>query len=202
MKYKSKVDWHTKTDYLRCNLKFSGCPQYDCILANYQQGAIFTQLVFVFVCWVSGREYHLALIQPLEKKFVIAHLFHNLYLSFSLPFPPLYPTSLPSFPFHALTTNDKTIKHDDIGTWWPSNTWWPKELLDRMLHRPKNIQRSAPYRPLLRRDLAPHQAGDSWEESPWKPMPPLPTWARSSPEPAATNSTSPAKGRRSCIKDQ
>ena len=82
--------------------------------------------------------------------FVIAHLFHALYFSFFyFLFPPLYPTSSLSFPFHTLTTNDKTSKHDDIGTIWPSNTWWPKELLDPMLSRPKNIQRSAPHRPLL-----------------------------------------------------
>ena len=68
MKYESKVDWHTKTDYLRCNPKFSGRPRYDFVLANRQQEAIFAQLVFVFTCRVNGREYRLALIQPLEKK--------------------------------------------------------------------------------------------------------------------------------------
>ena len=39
----------------------------------------------------------------LSLSLVIAHLFHFL-------FPPLYPTSSPSFPFHTLTTNDKTIE--------------------------------------------------------------------------------------------
>ena len=98
----------------------------------------------------------------------------SLLFLFNFLFPPLYPTSSLSFSFHTLTTNDKTIKHDDIDTLWPSNTWWPKELLDRMLHRPRNIQRSVPHRPLPRRDPSPHQAGDSQEESPQKPMPLLP----------------------------
>ena len=89
-------------------------------------------------------------------------------------FHPLYPTFSLSLSFHTLTSNDKTIEHDNIGTLWPSNTWWPKELLYRMLHRPKNIRRSVPHRPLPRRDSSPHQAGDSQEESPRKPMPPLP----------------------------
>ena len=40
---------------------------------------------------------------------ILTFLFHFL-------FHPLYPTSLPSFPCHALTSNDKTIEHDDIGT--------------------------------------------------------------------------------------
>ena len=101
---------------------------------------------------------------------VIAHLFHDLYFLFR----PLYPTSSPSFPFHTLTTNDKTIEPDNIGTTWPSNTWWPKELPDRMLRHPKYIRRSVPHRPLPRQGPSPHQAGDSQEEPLRKPMPPLP----------------------------
>ena len=138
----------------------------------------------------------------IKKISVIAHLFTIFSFPFTLPLPPLYPTSSPSFRFHTLTTNDKTIEHDNIGTWWPSNTWWPKELPYRTLSRPRNTQRLVPHRPLPRRDPSPHQAGDSREESPLKPMPPLPAWAQSSPEPATTNSTSPAKGRRSCNNDR
>lgn len=68
MNYESAVDWHIKTDYLRCNPNFNGHPRYDFIIADRPQGHIFAQLVFVFVCRVNGREYHLALVQPLEKK--------------------------------------------------------------------------------------------------------------------------------------
>ena len=109
------------------------------------------------ICFVSSRIFST----------ILTFLFHFL-------FPPLYPTSLPSFPFHTLTSNDKTIEQDDIGTLWPSNTWWPKELLYQKLSCPKNIRRSVPHCPLPRRDPSPHQAGDSPEESLLKPMPPLP----------------------------
>lgn len=68
MKYESLVDWHVKTDYLRCNPKFSGHPRHDFVLVQRQQGCIFAQLVFVFICRVNKKDYHLALIQPLEKK--------------------------------------------------------------------------------------------------------------------------------------
>jgi len=67
VKYESIVDWRTKTDYLRCSPKFSGRPRYDFVIANRPQGRIFAQLVFVFICQVNGHDYHLALIQPLEK---------------------------------------------------------------------------------------------------------------------------------------
>ena len=68
MKYESLVDFHIKTDYLRCNPNFSGRPRYDFIIVRLQQGCIFAQLVFAFICHVSGKNYHLALIQPLDKK--------------------------------------------------------------------------------------------------------------------------------------
>jgi hypothetical protein len=67
VKYESMVDWHIKTDYLRCSPEFSGRPRYDFIIADRPQGRIFAQLVFVFICQVNGRDYHLALVQPLEK---------------------------------------------------------------------------------------------------------------------------------------
>jgi len=66
--YESKVDWRTQTDYLRCNPEFNKRPRYDFIIADCSQGRVFAQLVFVFTCRVSGREHHLALVQPLEKK--------------------------------------------------------------------------------------------------------------------------------------
>lgn len=62
------VDWHVKTDYLRCNPKFNKRPRYDFALANRPEGQIFVQLVFIFVCRVDGHDYRLALVQPLEKK--------------------------------------------------------------------------------------------------------------------------------------
>lgn len=61
------VDWHIKTDYLRCNPKFHGRPRYDFIIAHLPQGRVFAQLVFVFVCRVNEQNYRLALIQPLDK---------------------------------------------------------------------------------------------------------------------------------------
>ena len=68
VKYESMVDWHVKTDYLRCNPSFSGRPRYDFIIMNRLQERIFARLVFVFVCQVNGHNYHLALVQPLDKK--------------------------------------------------------------------------------------------------------------------------------------
>jgi hypothetical protein len=68
VQYESMVDWHTKTDYLRCNPKFSGRPRYDFIMVDRPQGRTFAQLVFVFVCRVNDCDYHLALVQPLEKQ--------------------------------------------------------------------------------------------------------------------------------------
>ena len=62
------VDWRIKTDYLRCNPKFSGRPRYDFVIANRPNGPVFVQLVFIFICRVNGCDYHLALVQPLEKK--------------------------------------------------------------------------------------------------------------------------------------
>ena len=117
-------------------------------------------------------QYGLAIRGGLCHRASVSQSLFFFYTSFSLPSIQLshYPSH-----FHMLTTNDKTIEHDDIGTIWPSYTWWPKELLDRMLSCPKNIRRSVPHHPLPRRDPSPHQAGDSQEESPRKPMPPLPT---------------------------
>jgi len=66
--YESKVDWRAKTDYLRCNPKFNGQPRYDSIIVDHPRGSIFAQLVLVFVCRVDECDYHLALIQPMEKK--------------------------------------------------------------------------------------------------------------------------------------
>ena len=67
VKYESMVDWHIKTDYLRCNPNFNKHPRYDFIIADHPQGRIFAQLVFVFVCRVNGHDHHLALVQPLDK---------------------------------------------------------------------------------------------------------------------------------------
>lgn len=57
-----------QTDYLRCNPEFNGRPRYDFVLINLPRGRTFAKLVFVFVCRVAGRDYHLALVQTLEKK--------------------------------------------------------------------------------------------------------------------------------------
>ena len=62
------VDWYVKTDYLRCNPKFCGNPRYDFVIVNLPRGRVFAQLVLVFVCQVNGRDYHLALVQLLEKQ--------------------------------------------------------------------------------------------------------------------------------------
>lgn len=62
------VDWHIKTDYLRCNPMFSGRPRYDFVIVDRPGGLVFAQLAFVFVCRVGGHDYHLALVQSLEKK--------------------------------------------------------------------------------------------------------------------------------------
>lgn len=67
MKYESLVDWGIKTDYLRCSPNFSKHPRYDFVIANLQQGCAFAQLVFVFTCQVGKQDYHLGLVQPLEK---------------------------------------------------------------------------------------------------------------------------------------
>ena len=67
MKYESKVDWHIKTDYLRCSPLFSGRPRHDFVIANRPGGHIFAKLVFVFMCRVNQHDYRLALVQPLEK---------------------------------------------------------------------------------------------------------------------------------------
>ena len=68
VKYKSMVDWNIKMDYLRCSPKFMGAPRYDFVILDRPQGRIFSRLVFVFVCRVNGHDYHLALVQTLEKK--------------------------------------------------------------------------------------------------------------------------------------
>ena len=62
------VNWRIKTDYLRCNPKFNKFPRYDFVIVDFPQGRAFAQLVFIFICWVNGRDYRLALTQPLEKK--------------------------------------------------------------------------------------------------------------------------------------
>ena len=46
---------------------FSGRPRYDFVIANLPQGCAFVQLVFTFICRVSGQDYRLALVQPLGK---------------------------------------------------------------------------------------------------------------------------------------
>jgi hypothetical protein len=67
VKYESMVDWHIKTDYLRCNPDFNGRPRYDFIVVSFGTTRTFARLVFVFVCQVDGRTYQLALIQRLER---------------------------------------------------------------------------------------------------------------------------------------
>jgi hypothetical protein len=67
VEYESMVDWNIKIDYLRCNPEFSGRPRYDFVIVNHSQGYAFARLVFVFACRVNGRDFHLALVQPLEK---------------------------------------------------------------------------------------------------------------------------------------
>lgn len=68
VKYESMVDWHIKMDYLRCNPKFNKRPRYDFVIVNRPQGRIFAQLVSVFICRADGHEYHLALVQSLDKQ--------------------------------------------------------------------------------------------------------------------------------------
>lgn len=60
------VNWHIKTDYLRCNPSFNGRPRYDFVIANLLRGRRFAQLVFVFVCRVNEQDYRLALVRPLD----------------------------------------------------------------------------------------------------------------------------------------
>ena len=67
VEYESMVDWNIKMDYLCCNPEFSGRPQYDFVIVNHLRGYVFAQLVFVFVCRVNRSDFHLVLVQPLEK---------------------------------------------------------------------------------------------------------------------------------------
>lgn len=62
------VNWHIKMDYLRCSPMFSGRPRYDFVIADRPGGLVFVRLVLVFVCRVGERDFHLALVQLLEKK--------------------------------------------------------------------------------------------------------------------------------------
>lgn len=64
--YESKVDWCTKTDYLRCSPKFHGNQRRDFILVDRQHGQAFGQLVLLFTCRVDSYNYPLALVQMLE----------------------------------------------------------------------------------------------------------------------------------------
>ena len=67
MNYESLVDWNIKKDYLRCNPNFNKRPRYDFLIVDLPRGRVFAQLVFLFACRVNDHEYHLALIQALDK---------------------------------------------------------------------------------------------------------------------------------------
>jgi hypothetical protein len=72
VKYESMVDWHIKTDYLRCNPDFNRRPRYDSVVVKFGESCTFARLVFVFVCQVNGRTYQLALIQMLDRSSRVA----------------------------------------------------------------------------------------------------------------------------------
>lgn len=69
VKYESLVDLTMRSDYLRCNPIFHDHPRFDFVIADLpHRGRIFAQLVSLIVCQVGAVDYHLALVQPLEKK--------------------------------------------------------------------------------------------------------------------------------------
>ena len=66
--YESKVDWCTKTDYLRCNPAFHGNERRDFVLVDHPlHGQVFGRLVLLFTCRVDSYDYPLALVQMLER---------------------------------------------------------------------------------------------------------------------------------------
>ncbi|KAK7434683.1 hypothetical protein VKT23_020090 [Stygiomarasmius scandens] len=65
--YESAETWRMETDRLCCNPNFFGKPHYDFVIfkhseANHQ----FSQLLYVFVCTIDHKPYHIALVEPYE----------------------------------------------------------------------------------------------------------------------------------------
>ncbi|EDQ99252.1 uncharacterized protein LACBIDRAFT_316752 [Laccaria bicolor S238N-H82] len=65
--YESKDDWCVATDLLRANPKFHGKPRYDCIIVKIdEEKYIFACLLYIFGLQVLDKEYHMALILPMD----------------------------------------------------------------------------------------------------------------------------------------
>ncbi|KAF4599037.1 hypothetical protein EYR40_006126 [Pleurotus pulmonarius] len=70
--YESCVTWTMATDHLRCSPKFHGHPRYDHVIIKTEEplGAftpfLVGKIVFMFRCTIQDKNYHLALIDPLD----------------------------------------------------------------------------------------------------------------------------------------
>ncbi|KAF9491816.1 hypothetical protein BDN71DRAFT_1578512 [Pleurotus eryngii] len=70
--YESCVTWTMRTDHLRCSPKFHGRPRYDHVIVKTEEPlGVFTpflisKIVFMFQCTIQDKDYHLALIDPLD----------------------------------------------------------------------------------------------------------------------------------------
>lgn len=70
--YESCVTWTMDTDHLRCSPKFHGHPRYDHVIVKTEEPlGVFTpfligKIVFMFRCTIQDKDYHLALIDPLD----------------------------------------------------------------------------------------------------------------------------------------
>ncbi|KAF9500138.1 hypothetical protein BDN71DRAFT_1577754 [Pleurotus eryngii] len=70
--YESCVTWTMHTDHLWCSPKFHGCLRYDHVIVKTEEPlGVFTpflisKIVFMFWCTIQDKDYHLALIDPLD----------------------------------------------------------------------------------------------------------------------------------------
>ena len=65
--FESTVDWRVTTNLLRVNPKFHGKPRYDCVVIKVDDNSyIFARLLFIFQLKVFEKEYHIALVLPLD----------------------------------------------------------------------------------------------------------------------------------------
>lgn len=60
--------WQCHKDYLHCNLLFYNHPHYDCVMVNTADGAIFAQLVFIFIIFIHDTPYPIALVQAFDQQ--------------------------------------------------------------------------------------------------------------------------------------
>ncbi|KAF9491818.1 hypothetical protein BDN71DRAFT_1578516 [Pleurotus eryngii] len=70
--YESCVTWTTATDHLRCSPRFHGRPRYDHVIIKTEEPLgpftpfLIGKIVFMFRCTIQEKNYHLALIDPLD----------------------------------------------------------------------------------------------------------------------------------------